>query len=74
MWKNKSKKLACFSKPFMRRQLTTFHHAFTTHLPSKNHTQTPTFPRTPLKKLSKATKKYSTGPPDFFWQTTAFSE
>jgi hypothetical protein len=72
MWKNKSKKLACFSKPFMRPQLTTFHHAFTTFLPSKNHTQTPTFPKTPLKKPSKATKKYSTGPPDFFLANYGF--
>jgi hypothetical protein len=60
--------------PFMRRQLTTFHHAFTTFLPSKNHTQTPIFPKTPLKKPSKATKKYATGARNFFVETTAFSE
>jgi hypothetical protein len=58
----------------MRRQLTTFHHAFTTFLPSKNHTQTPTFPKTPSKSPAKPQEKYSTNPPDFFVQTTAFSE
>ena len=56
----------------MRRQLTTFYHAFTTFLPSKNHTQTPTFPKTPLKKPSKSLQKASINPPDFFLQNYGF--
>ena len=52
----------------MRRQLTTFHHAFTTFLPSKNHTETRSFCETPFKKLSKTTQKAFYPRPEFFLQ------
>jgi hypothetical protein len=58
----------------MRRQLTTFHHAFTTFLPSKNHTETRSFRKTPFKKPSKTTQKSLDQRARFFSQTTAFSE
>jgi hypothetical protein len=51
--KIKLKIVACFSSLFNGRQHTTFHHASTTQLPSKNHVQTLTFLKTPLKNTSK---------------------
>jgi hypothetical protein len=51
------RKVANFSTPFKCGQATTFYHATTTFLPSKNHAQTPTFPETPLKNTSKTTQK-----------------
>src|SRR5260370_20751156 len=68
------KKWHVFRGQFKRRQLTTFTTHFTTFLPAKNHTQTPTFLRTPLKKPNKTTQRSLYQPARFFLQTTIFSE
>jgi hypothetical protein len=77
MWKNKSKKLAYFLTPFMRRQLTTFHHVsprihhvFTIQKPRPNTH----FSQNPLQKAQQSSKKIRFRGADFFLQTTAFSE
>jgi hypothetical protein len=48
--------VACFWRQKIDRQITTFWTLSTTLLPSKNHVQTPSFSKTPLKNTSKKAK------------------
>jgi hypothetical protein len=68
------KKLAYFSTSENGRQPTTIHHTSTTISPSKNHVQTPTFPKTPLKNASKAAQNDPSTSRQHFLQISAFSE
>jgi hypothetical protein len=52
----------------MRRQLTTFHHAFTIQKPHPNTH----FSQPPPQKAQQSNKKNSTGPPDFFLANYGF--
>jgi hypothetical protein len=55
--KNKSRIVACFSKPKYDHQRTTIHHDSTTNSPSKNHHQTPVFAKTPCKNTQTRSRK-----------------
>jgi hypothetical protein len=68
MWKNKSKKLACFPTPH---DAPSTHHVSPRIYHPKTTSKHPLFPAPP-QKAQQSNKKNSTGPPDFFLANYGF--